>query len=264
MKEQLYTIPLMDAYRADDECPFCFIERKLQEHAIEFTIGPESSYMEDDVRFQTDKAGFCRDHYRQMFAYGNRLGSAMILETHLKAVRKELKGQMEHYSAGQGRGVRILPFRKAAKGKWPEGAEASNSVSAWIRTQTGSCFICEQIQSNYQRYLATFIELYKRADPAFEELLKNAKGYCLPHFGDLLDAAQSALGREEMEKLKAVLFPQMEQSLDRIVEDLDWFQKKFDYRYKDAEWKNAKDAVQRGMQKAGGGYPALKPLEAQS
>ena len=29
MKEKIYTIPLMDAFKAEDECPFCFIERNL-------------------------------------------------------------------------------------------------------------------------------------------------------------------------------------------------------------------------------------------
>ena len=37
MKEQLYTIPLMDAFREKDECPFCFIQRSLEQHAIDFT-----------------------------------------------------------------------------------------------------------------------------------------------------------------------------------------------------------------------------------
>ena len=80
MKEQLYTIPLMDAFREKDECPFCFIHRSLEQHAIDFTLGSGASYMEDDIRFQTDKAGFCKDHYQKMFLYGNRLGSALILE----------------------------------------------------------------------------------------------------------------------------------------------------------------------------------------
>ena len=31
---------------------------------------------------------------------------------------------------------------------------------------------------------------------------------------------------------------------------------KFDYENKDADWKNSKDALQRGMQKLKGGYPA--------
>ena len=31
MKETIYTIPVMDAFNADDECPFCYIERKLEQ-----------------------------------------------------------------------------------------------------------------------------------------------------------------------------------------------------------------------------------------
>ena len=29
MKTNIYTIPVIDAFKADDECPFCFIERQL-------------------------------------------------------------------------------------------------------------------------------------------------------------------------------------------------------------------------------------------
>ena len=98
MKEQLYTIPLMDAYRADEECPFCFIERNLEQHAIDFTLGSQASYMEDDIRAQTDEMGFCREHYRQMFVYGNKLGSALILETHMKSfVMEQERFREQHF-----------------------------------------------------------------------------------------------------------------------------------------------------------------------
>ena len=39
MKEQLYTIPLNDAFAANDECPFCFIEQKLEQDLLDFTLG---------------------------------------------------------------------------------------------------------------------------------------------------------------------------------------------------------------------------------
>lgn len=58
MKEKLYTIPLMDAFKADDECPFCFVERQLEQHTRDFVLGAGASYMEDDVRAETDKMGF--------------------------------------------------------------------------------------------------------------------------------------------------------------------------------------------------------------
>ena len=46
MKEKLYTIPLMDAFKAEDECPFCFVERQLEQHAMDFVLGAGASYME--------------------------------------------------------------------------------------------------------------------------------------------------------------------------------------------------------------------------
>ena len=84
MKEKIYTIPLMDAFHANDECPFCFIERNLEQHAIDFGLGSGASYMEDDIRAETDKMGFFREHYKKMFDYGNRLGTGFILTTHFK------------------------------------------------------------------------------------------------------------------------------------------------------------------------------------
>ena len=88
MKEKLYTIPLMDAFKAEDECPFCFVERQLEQHAMDFVLGAGASYMEDDVRAETDKMGFCRTHYKKMYDYGNRLGAGLILKTHFSTKQK--------------------------------------------------------------------------------------------------------------------------------------------------------------------------------
>lgn len=64
MKESIHTIPLMDAFKAEDECPFCYLEREAEQHAISFALGSGASYMEDDVRAETDAMGFCRHHYK--------------------------------------------------------------------------------------------------------------------------------------------------------------------------------------------------------
>lgn len=49
MKEQLYTIPLNDAVNAQDECPFCFIHRSIEQDLLDFVLGSGSSYMEQDT-----------------------------------------------------------------------------------------------------------------------------------------------------------------------------------------------------------------------
>ena len=96
MKEKLYTIELHDALQAGDECPFCWLERKLEQSAIEFVLG--CSYMESDVREQTDNQGFCRKHTKMMFDYGNTLGNAWILKTRLKHMREGLKKEMDSFT----------------------------------------------------------------------------------------------------------------------------------------------------------------------
>lgn len=68
MKEQLYTIPLMDAFREKDECPFCFIHRSLEQHAIDFTLGSGASYMEDDIRSKPIKQVSAKIIIRKCFS----------------------------------------------------------------------------------------------------------------------------------------------------------------------------------------------------
>ena len=97
MKEKLYTIPLNDAVNANDECLFCFIERELEQNSLDFVLGNSSSYMESDIRDQTDKAGFCRVHMKKMFDYGNTLGNALILQTHYHKLRDEMKKQFDSF-----------------------------------------------------------------------------------------------------------------------------------------------------------------------
>ena len=38
MKEKIYTIPLTDAFAEDSECPFCVLERKLEEEAVALSL----------------------------------------------------------------------------------------------------------------------------------------------------------------------------------------------------------------------------------
>lgn len=82
MKEQLYTIPVNDIFDKDCECPVCAIKKSLDDDGVAFAMGP--SYMEDDIRLTTDKIGFCAHHMQMMYDFENRLGLALILDTHMK------------------------------------------------------------------------------------------------------------------------------------------------------------------------------------
>lgn len=244
MKEKLYTIPLNDAVNAKDECPFCYIERKIEQDMMDFVLGSGSSYMESDVREQTDKAGFCRMHFKKMYDYGNTLGNAWIMKTHMRATIAEMKKAMKEHAPGKSAGL----FKKKGDG-------SVNSVTAWVNARENSCFICKQFTDHYDRYMDTFFELYRK-DEAFKNKINESKGFCLPHFGDLCEAAGSRLKDKEQEQFFATTFALMEANMERLFEDDAWLIEKFDYRNKDADWKNSKEALQNCMQKLKGGYPA--------
>ena len=101
----------------------------------------------------------------------------------------------------------------------------------------------------------TFFELYRK-DGDFKEKIENSKGFCIPHFGDLCDAAQTRLKDKELENFYEIFFRLMQQNMERLYEDDAWLIEKFDYRNRDADWKNSREALQNCMQKLKGGYPA--------
>lgn len=140
MKEQLHTIPISDAMANAGECPFCYIERKTEEHMMDFVLGHGASYMEADIRDMTDREGFCLDHFK---------------------------------------------------------------------------VLCE--------------------------------------------GADEILSDKERKDFYDTMLPLMRENVERVYEDVAWFVEKYDYKNRDADWKNSKDAIQRGMQKLRGSDPSLPP-----
>ena len=97
MKEQIHTIPIAQALESGDECPFCDLHRQMEQRTIRYFAGPSASYMEPTVRAITNRTGFCQEHSKQLFDYGNPLGTALMIQTHYEAVMLQLQAQMENY-----------------------------------------------------------------------------------------------------------------------------------------------------------------------
>lgn len=243
MKEKLYTIELTDALRSGDECPLCYLERGLEQAAIEFVLG--SSYMESDMREQTDRQGFCRNHTKQMFDYGNALGNAWIMKSRLDYLRNGLQKQMSDF----------VPEKTSMLDKWKKKGNEGTSVGNWIRSQESHCYICTRIRETYDRILETFVYMVKN-DKDFLNMVKESKGFCIHHFGDLMEVCEKNLDMTQKAALFPVLFKKMTGELNRLQEDIDWMIEKYDYRNADKDWKNSKDALPRTMQKIVSGYPA--------
>ena len=249
MKEQLHTIPVNEAFEADDECPFCAMERAAEQSAIRYVAGPCASYMEPDVRAATDKAGFCREHMKKLYDYGNTLGNALMLQTYMAGLLEEFTYEAENFT---------MPPKKSLFGnkKAPAGEGAY-----WQRLQqrVNSCFLCDKIEYNMQRYFETFFVLTK--DPEFRKKVEGTKGFCLRHFARLLEMAEAQLPNSQREWFYKTVFSLMEEHLVRVKGDLDWLVAKYDYRNAGKPWGNSQTALQRTMQKLEGVYPADPPYK---
>ena len=250
MKDKLYEIPMNDAMDEDDECPFCFVERKTEQELMDFVLGSCASYMESDTREATDKAGFCRVHQKKMFDYGNALGNGWILKTYYKKLIQEMKAEFKDYTPGK----TSMMDRITGKAGKRDGGNG-NPIEKWVSEKERTCYICDRFNQVYERYIATFFHLYKK-DAAFREKVKNGKGFCLHHFAELCAGADRFLNDAERKEFYPMIFEVMERNMERLSADVDWFIEKYDYLNRDADWKQSKDAIQRGMQKIRGGYPA--------
>lgn len=233
MKEQLYTIPVNEAFAADCECPVCAMHHKLKEDVLDFTLGP--SYMEDDIRMVTDKIGFCREHVKELYEKQNRLGLALMLKTHADKTIQDVEKLAKGYKP-----AKKSLFKKAEEGKSP--------LLTYLDELQDSCFVCNKIDRVFDRYIATIFYLYER-ESEFRETVKNCKGFCTAHYALLLKEAPNRLSAKYSEEFAKSVSTAYLEGMKRVREDVSWFIDKFDYRFANEPWKNSRDSLQRMMMK---------------
>ena len=238
MKETIYTIPVTEALQENEngDCPFCIMYRKLNENSIEFVMGP--SYMEDDVRMETNKIGFCSRHLTEMYQRPNRLGLALMMHTHLMQINKDLASSMK----------KMGPASKGILGIGKKQNTSINEACSYLKKLEHSCYICNRVDNTFIRYIDTYFYLWGR-DKDMKELTANSSGFCLNHFYLLLETGEKKLSAGEFANFLEIITPIQEKSLKTLEDDLDWFIRKFDYRNVNEPWKNSKDALIRALRK---------------
>lgn len=228
MAEKIYAIPVNDAFDKDCECPVCLMYNDLESDAIGFTLGP--SYMDDQFRLQTDELGFCKHHMQQLYDRNNRLGLALMMNTHMVKTNKTIESLSKNPLKG---------------GLFKKGGSA---VLDYINKINSTCFVCDRIDNLYDKYIYTIIYLYK-TDPNFKKKYENCKGFCTDHFGLLLKFGANELSGKALDEFNKTTTNLYLENMKRVNDDIEWFINKFDYKYKDEPWKNSKDAVPRAMTK---------------
>lgn len=234
MKEQLYTIPVNDAFNEPCECPLCKIYDNLEQESIDFMLGP--SYMEDDIRMETNKTGFCTKHIKQLYDRQNRLGIALMLHTHMKHTGEHIEKMAKSGNIS----------KKSLFGK-----KEKSPLIDYIKEIENSCYICNRIENVFDRYLKTVIHCYTHDDD-FKKKFNESKGFCTKHYGMLYEYAKKTLNSSALNNFISDLNDIYINNFKRVTDELEWFIDKFDYKNENEPWKNSKDAIQRSILKTNG------------
>ncbi len=102
-----------------DGCPFCRMRDMLEDRMATYITG--AAMMEPDVRVETNRLGFCAEHFNQILARGSRLSVALILES-------------------------LLAHRSRRGVPRGEGARQEGGCGGPRRQE--HCFVCENIEKN--------------------------------------------------------------------------------------------------------------------
>lgn len=232
MKEHIDTIPLWEAFREDCECPLCRLHSRNEANYREYFMG--ASVMEPNVRVETNQKGFCARHYNQMFRMSNRLGLALSTHTYLKDVIARVNADAA---------ARTQPKKTGLFAK----KQAAPQDDALSRIGQ-SCILCERLETTMSRYIETLFVVWKK-ESEFRAAFSGCKGFCLPHYSMLMNAAGQNLSGADLSSFTADLIKTEQTALARMEKELEWFTLKFDYRNADKPWGNSEDAVERTLNK---------------
>jgi hypothetical protein len=226
---------VLDALRQPGGCAFCAMHKKLTDDSIGFVMGP--SYMEDDVRMETDRVGFCGTCLQAMYAAQNRLGLGLMLHTHVRRMMDDAEKIINTRMPAP-------LFKKDITGVLPR-------LKAKLEKVDSSCYVCDKIKTTFERYIDTFFSLWAGGGEE-ARLVRSQESFCVPHFIRMLNHAEK-LGRGKRDKFLDEILPIWNKMMRELEGDLDWFTQKFDFRFKDEPWKNSKDALPRAIAALGGG-----------
>lgn len=226
MAETIYTIPINEVFEAgmaEDSrqgCPFCALAAKLEADELDLILG--ASMMEPDVRIQTNRLGFCPDHFAKMLRHGKRLPLALMLESHLNELKDDLMNK---------KGIIKSPEKAAAR----------------VMELNSTCYVCARVDSNYHRMLANAAYMWGQ-DFDFRKKFAAQPWLCGRHFADLCQVAKKEVGKRLAPELCSAAAELYANKLADLSDEVSRFCRSFDYRYQGEPLGDVATSVERTIE----------------
>ncbi len=220
MRDDICTIPVSEVFEESDGCPLCRMQHTVEQHLITYILG--DAMMEPDVRIETNKKGFCDEHYSKMMSVRGRLQLALMLETHIKEISSEI-------------------FEKKLFNSADKKADSVKKIN-------NSCFICEKVNWGMERMTETIYRCYEK-ESDFRALFNNQPQFCMHHFEMLMSGADKKKMPRYNSEFKENLTRITSEYVKSLGEDLNKYCSMYDYRNagKKDDWGSAADSVERAV-----------------
>lgn len=221
MRESILTIPVNEILEPKCGCPICRMRDMLEQRTIEYIMG--AAMMEPDVRMETNKLGFCKTHFEQMRDCKNRLSLALMLQSHLQDIQKNIFNRKSIF----------------------EGKTAKQKKVSQINND---CFVCSKIEWGMSRLLVTFFDMFVKSRD-FRELFAEQEMLCLPHYDLLVSMSAESMDKKQQKQFIDACGELVKKYLDTLEQDISHYCKMYDYRNtgKNADWGNSKDSIERSI-----------------
>lgn len=221
MRESILTIPVSEIFEPKCGCPICRMRDMLEQRTIEYIMG--AAMMEPDVRMETNRLGFCKIHFEQMRDCKNRLSLALMLQSHLQDIQKNIFNRKNIF----------------------EGKTAKQKKVSQINND---CFVCSKIEWGMSRLMVTFFEMFSKSRD-FRELFSQQEMLCLPHYDLLVSMSGESIDKKYLKQFIEACSELVKKYLDNLEKDVSHYCKMYDYRNtgKNADWGNSKDSIERSI-----------------
>lgn len=190
---------IYEKFAVDCECPLCEIQKIVEEQFLHEFLN--DAVMEDNTRIKVGKQGFCKEHFNKLFSRQNKLSVALQIDTRVDNISKL-----------------FYPAKSVGQAK---------KIAQQIESGQKACVICDLVQESMVKYYKTIAQMFVK-EKDFYKILVKSKGFCLPHYAELLK--YSSLAGFGAKEYLTIIGDVQKRNIERIQKDLKKFCVKHDYR----------------------------------
>ena len=232
--KNLGNFAIFEAFEDNSECPICELVQKNQDRYIDLM------YLEwvndEDFRERLKSEGFCKRHFSILYDKNDKLGLAIILSYMFSDTLDNMNDSMPD--------VNNKVFTNMLTQKILGKQHTKNDIFS----EPQNCIICNYNESIEQGIIKEIFKLWNK-NKEFTDLISNSKGFCMHHSNLMISNAPKYLKADQASNFVNIINSIQRQNLKRIENELHWFIRKFDFRFRNEPWNGTEDSPKRAINK---------------